>query len=278
MAQRKQDNLPQVVAIASLYGDGKLSFVKRVRQEVADDGDTFYVQVGDEVLVTAQPIEGVVPAEFTGRYLLLPEVARTALAVDAGDRVAIVQRADGVALKGVTIEERPGEHAAAFDIETPHSITRIVQTNPDPDAIVPHLREQYRDMALQHEVTPYLRNRKTLAAWQARRVLKEPDADDGLLREALIEERLAQQNDDGSWAGDVVATARHLRELAELGLTVDETAIRRGVDWLIARRESYATPGMGFGSDELGAQQAQVLAQREAGQGGRYREIRSSEQ
>ena len=44
MAQRKQDNLPQVVAIASLNGDGKLSFVKRVRQEVADDGDTLYVR------------------------------------------------------------------------------------------------------------------------------------------------------------------------------------------------------------------------------------------
>lgn len=278
MAKRRHDGFPQVVAIASLHSEGKLSFVKRVRQEVADDGDTLYVQVGDEVLVTVQPIEGAVPAEYTGRYLLLPQAAYAALGVDAGDRVAIVQRENGVALKGLTVEERPGEHAAAFDIETPLGITRIVQTNPAPDAIVPHLREQYRDMALQHEVTPYLRNRETLEAWKSRQILGEPGGDDGLLCEALIEERLSRQSDDGSWAGDVVATARHLRELAELGLTVDETAIRRGVDWLIARPESDANPGMWFGSDELVARQAQVLAQREAGQGGRYREIRTSEQ
>ncbi len=271
-------DLPQVIAIASLYGEGKLSFVKRVRQELAADGETFYVHVGDEVMVTAQPMKGALPAEFTGRYLLLPEAACAALGAEAGDSVALVQCERGVALKGVTIEERPGGHAAALDVETSRHIARIVQTNPDPDTVLPYLREKVRDLALRYEITPYFRNRKTLAAWQARQILQARGAGDDRLREALIGERLAQQEEDGSWTGDVVCTARQMRELAALGLTVDKAAIQRGVEWLIARPESDANPGMWFGSDELVAAQAQVLAQREAGHGGRFREIRTSEQ
>jgi hypothetical protein len=275
---QRYDDFPQVIAITSLHSDGKLPLVKRVRQEVGADGDTFYVQVEDEVVVAAQPLEGSVPAACTGRYLLLPEAACRALGVEAGDSVAIVQQARGVALKRVTIEERTGEHAETFDVETPHHITRVVQANPDPDVLASQLRDRVRDLALPYVVAPYLRDRKTLAGWQARQILGTPEAADGPLQEALIEERLAGQDEDGSWAGDVVATARQLRELAELGLTIDEPAIQRGVEWLVARPESNANPGMWFGSDELVGKQAEVLAQREAGQGGRFREIRASEQ
>jgi bifunctional DNA-binding transcriptional regulator/antitoxin component of YhaV-PrlF toxin-antitoxin module len=278
MANGTHDGFPQVVAIASLYSEGKLSFVKRVRQELADGGDTFYVQVGDEVVVSAQPIEGSVPAAFTGRYLVLPDAVRMALGIEAGEQVAIVQRAHGVALKRVAIEERTGDHAAAFDVETSRRITRVVQANPEPDAIVPQLQARYHDLALRHEVKPCLRNRDTLAAWHARQILQAQEAGDENLRGALVEERLAGQDADGSWAGDVVGTARQLYELAELGLSIDELPIRRGVGWLVARPESDANPGMWFGSDELVAKQADVLAQRKAGLGGRYREIRAAEQ
>jgi hypothetical protein len=278
MSSPTHGDFPQVVAIASLYGEGKLSFVKRVRQELTVGGETFYVHVGDEIVVTGQPMKGALPAEFTGRYLLLPEAACTALGVKAGDSVAFVQRERGVALKGVTIEERPGGHAAAFDVETSRHVARVVRTNPDPEPILPYLQERVRNLTLQFKITPYFRNRKTLAAWQARQILQTPEAGDDRLREALMGERLAQQKEDGSWTGDIVATARQLRELAALRLTMDEAAIQRGAEWLVAQPESDANPGMWFGSDELVAKQAEVLAQREAGRGGRFREIRAAEQ
>jgi hypothetical protein len=75
----------------------------------------------------------------------------------------------------------------------------------------------------------------------------------------------------------VIATARSLRELTELGLGQQDEGVRRAADWLLARPQSEHNPGMWFATDELVAEQAAIVAQRQAGKGGRFRQIKTSE-
>jgi hypothetical protein len=63
-----------------------------------------------------------------------------------------------------------------------------------------------------------------------------------------------------------------------LGLGADHDAVARGAQWLLDRPQSAHNPGRWFGADELVEAQAQVVAQRAAGKGGRFREIKASEQ
>jgi hypothetical protein len=101
---------------------------------------------------------------------------------------------------------------------------------------------------------------------------------DEALRQTMIQERLAEQQEDGSWAGQIALTARCLRELIDLGWARENAAVQRAAEWLLARPQSKHNPGMFFGSDELVAEQAQIVAQRQAGKGGRFRQIKKSEQ
>ncbi|MBN2391176.1 MAG: hypothetical protein JXR84_10650 [Anaerolineae bacterium] len=103
------------------------------------------------------------------------------------------------------------------------------------------------------------------------------EAGDDVLHEQLIEARLSQQAGDGSWDGNVLLTARNLRELADLGLTRDDVSIQRAVTWLVARPQSKHNPGQWFAADDFVEEQAQVVASRQAGKGGRFRKILTSE-
>jgi hypothetical protein len=126
-------------------------------------------------------------------------------------------------------------------------------------------------------VRDYLFGRRTLAAWQARQLIGAADADDAALRERLIEKRLDRQHADGSWGGDVLLTARRLRELAALGMTSDDGPIRRAAEWLIARPQSPYNPGMFFATDQLVEEQVQIIEQTGSGRGKRLRQLKVSE-
>lgn len=98
-----------------------------------------------------------------------------------------------------------------------------------------------------------------------------PDPDDATLRDTLVEERLAGQQEDGSWNGEIVLTARNLRELRELGLGSDHPALAAGAEWLLARRETELEPGFFFNNDELVDELERIWHARRQGSKERFR-------
>jgi len=60
----------------------------------------------------------------------------------------------------------------------------------------------------------------------------------------------------------VVLTARHLRELGELGMTRGDEAVSQSARWLLGRPRSQWNPGMFFLTDELVAEQARFLEEK----------------
>jgi hypothetical protein len=230
------------------------------------------------LLSTSAHADGTQVERTKGNRVTLPEAVLNRLGVQAKSAVGLVQRPNGLAVKRVDIVERGAAQARLYDLETPTTITRTVETNPMPKERLPLLVDQSQHLALNHDVMGFLVDRQTLAAWQARQLLGRPDASDGVLGQTLIQQRLKEQQEDGSWDGQVSLTARRLRELVDLGLAREDDAVQHAAEWLLARPQSPHNPGMFFGSDALVTEQIKVVAQRQAGKGGRFRQIKRSEQ
>ncbi|MEI7833073.1 MAG: hypothetical protein WCJ56_07750, partial [bacterium] len=73
-----------------------------------------------------------------------------------------------------------------------------------------------------------------------RRLYNAPLPDDEMTVTRLCNEIVAQQHDNGSWAGTVVSTALMMIRLMELGLPTDAPAITLGAEWLLTQyRETF---------------------------------------
>jgi bifunctional DNA-binding transcriptional regulator/antitoxin component of YhaV-PrlF toxin-antitoxin module len=277
MGKAAQSEIPQIVAIVSVPANGRISLKKAVRQHLGlQSGQPLFLHLGDEITLSTEP-QGAAVAPEKGNRITLPKDVLARLGISKGTYVGLVQRPSAVAVKRVDLVEQPGERARLLDIETPGTITRRVETNPMPHELLPALKAQHADLALRHGVIGFLAGRQTLAAWQGRQLLGRPDAPDEDLRQMLTAERLAGQSDDGSWDGHVLLTARNLRELADLGLTREDANIQRAVAWLMDRPQSEHNPGMFFATDELVAEQAQVIERRKGGIRDRFRQLKTSE-
>ena len=267
---------PQVLAITTVARDGKVSVRKAVKQHLGSDA--LYVDVQDEIHLVGKPSATTQAVTMRGTRITLPSSVLETLDLSPGALLAFVSRPDSaVALKRMTVEEHPGDFPHVTDVETPHALVRIAYTNPMPDVLLPQLQARHADIHLHYDVRSFLQGRESLPVWQARKLLDCADAGDDALRERLIEARLSAQADDGSWDGNVLLTARNLRELAALGLTRDDAPIQRAAAWLTARPQSEHNPGQWFAADDLVEEQAQVVASRQAGKGGRFRKILTSE-
>jgi bifunctional DNA-binding transcriptional regulator/antitoxin component of YhaV-PrlF toxin-antitoxin module len=272
------ESVPQVVAITSISAEGKLTLKKAVRQYLGlQTGQSLFLDVREEILLSTAAIGAEVPVDkrncvsLPGRALEKLEVAGKAL-------VGLVQRPDAVAAKRLEIAEEAGERARLVDIETTYTLTRQVETSRLPKDLLPRLEGRYQDLGLRYDVAGFLRGKRTLPAWKARRLLGKTEQSDDALREKLIQERLEGQGEDGSWEGQVVMTARNLRELADLGMTGEDEPIHRAANWLLARPQSIHNPGMFFAADELVAEQARIVTERQSGNRLRFREMKRSEQ
>ena len=285
------DGIPQVISIVPVSRDGKVSLKKDVKNYLDGDSKDFYLDAQEEevLLKTRKSATGKL-AELKGYRLCLPEDIVAKLKLAGGSLLAMIQRLGlsskayrnqgAVALKKMEIEEREGDRAQVVDFETTHKVKRFAQTNPMPEKLVPRLKEQYSDLELKHDVRTFLRERKTLDAWKARKLIGMVGGTDEQLREELIQERLDKQQDDGSWEGQVVLTARYLRELGELGVQPDADAMLKAASWLLHRPQSSYNPGMFFLADELVEKQASVIKQRrqtKKGTRARFRERRRPE-
>ena len=250
--------VPQVVAVEPLRNGNRINLRKGARSHLPAGGSVGW-ECGDEVVLTRG--DTGCAAEMKGVGLLLPAAVLAKLALSQPDRVALIERPHGLALKKLTIEVRGGAKARAYDRETAAAVTRVLETNPEPETLLPTLASRHRSTSLRHDVREWLRGRETFHAWFCREMLGLGEDGDGQLRQRLAGERLAAQRGDGSWEGEPMATARCLRELFELG-AADSPDVRRGAEWLLARAESAANPGMFFLSDRLVARQAEILEKR----------------
>ncbi|UCH33620.1 MAG: hypothetical protein JSV65_13755, partial [Armatimonadota bacterium] len=275
---RRSFSLPQIVGIVQISSDGRTKLSKAVRRYLGlSDGRRLFLDLGDEIILTARRGKRSELLVEAGDRMSLPEAALRTLRIDGKSLVGLVEREKALAVKRLEITEREARRARASDLETSHEIVRRAETNPMPDTLLSELRRQHEASALRHHVMDFLAGRQTLEAWRARRLLDRAERSDGALRKSLLEERLARQHENGSWEGRVTATARNLRELADLGMTRNALGIRRAVEWLMRRPESDHNPGMFFLADELVAEQASIVNRRQHGDRVRFREVKARE-
>ena len=271
--KKKSDDIPQLVSITSVTAEGMLTLRKVVRQYLGIDGQKkLYLKTTSEIILSAKAGKGK-PIEIDQKNrIFLPNEVHNLLGINKKIQVALVERSNAVAIKAFKITEEQGERARFIDIETDHNIVRIVQTNPPVEQFIPMLVEHYRNMKLKYNVCAFLRDRKNLQAWQARRALESTEKSDEKLRQSLIENRLNRQHKNGSWENNVPVTARSLSELADLGMTRKNSKIQKAIDWLIDRPQSKYNPGIWFATDKLVREQAQVIKRRKRHNGKSPRE------
>ena len=255
-------HLPQVATIGEITQNGKVRVSADVERYLKRDGKSLHWGIGSEVTISTTGAKPSAKVERKGRFLSLPTAVMEALGVRGGDSVAIVYAGGRLSLKRFSLVEKLGAATAITDRETPLEIVRLVETSPIPEKLMPMLQKEHQGKKLKVDPRKFLAGRRSLHAWMGRGLLGAADADDDALQDELIQERLASQADNGSWEDDTIQTARHIRELVDLKLTKRHKAVSAGAEWLLARAESEANPGMFFLSDRLVAKQAEILEQR----------------
>ena len=270
---KKLDIVPQLVSITSVSAEGMLTLRKAVRQYLGINGQKkLYLEITREIILSAMADRGIpIELDSKNRICLSNEVLNI-LEVKRKTQVGLVERGNAVAIKAFKIAEEQGDCAGVIDIETDHNIVRKVETNPEVEQFLPILVERCRDTKLRYDVRAFLKERKNLQAWQARRALGSKEKSDKQLRQSLIEDRLNRQHKNGSWENHVPVTARNLSELADLGMTRKDGKIQKAIDWLIDRPQSKYNPGIWFATDELIREQAQVIKRRKQHKGKSLRE------
>ena len=275
------EEIPQVIAIVSISPDGKLKLKKVVKEHLGmKEAKPLFLDMQDEIVLSTVRGKGEEIAVTRGDSIRLPNEALEKLGIDERSLVAFVQRSNGVAVKKFETVEKESEWAKIVDLETTVRISRTAETNPMPEELLPKLREHYKEFKLKYDVKSFLKGRRTLEAWKARKILDLSEPSDEELRKQLIKERLDKQREDGSWEGQVTVTARYLRELADLGMTRHDREIQQASNWLMQRPQSPYNPGMFFLKDELVEEQAEVIRSRQKQKTGtreRFRKLMTRE-
>ncbi|MBN2391175.1 MAG: hypothetical protein JXR84_10645 [Anaerolineae bacterium] len=152
--------IPQVLAITTVTRDGKVSIRKVVKQHLGSD--SLYVDVQDEIHLVSKPSATTQTVTVHGSRIVLPSNVLRILGLPSGALLAFVSRPNSaVALKRMTVEERPSDFPHVADVETPHTLVRIAYTNPMPDVLLPQLQAQYANTRLRYDVRTYLQGRES---------------------------------------------------------------------------------------------------------------------
>jgi len=245
------NRIPQIISIVSISRGVELNLVKAVLEYLGVvEANSLYLNIGKEIVITSEGDGGDQVLFTRGSAICLPGEVIRKLELKDKALVGFVQRSDAVAIKKVDIVERKGERARTIDYETAYNITRLAETNPMPNELLPKMMERYQGFRLKYNVGDYLKGRRTYEAWKARKLLGINGQWDEGLREELIQDRLGKQGEDGSWEGRITTTAKVLMELAELGMRADAMEIMGAIKWLMDRPQSPSLPGMFFLTDE----------------------------
>ena len=101
--------IPQIVAIVHVSREGIISLKKAVRQHLGiENAQTLYLDLRDEVLLSAKPSTGQETPLMKGNRIRLPEEVLGKLDVAVGGLVGLVQRENAVSVKKVGIVEKEG--------------------------------------------------------------------------------------------------------------------------------------------------------------------------
>ncbi|HEY94184.1 MAG TPA: hypothetical protein G4O15_04540 [Dehalococcoidia bacterium] len=264
MVNRLSQDIPQIIVIQKISGNWFVTLNKLVLQHLGENqANRIFIEAGDEILISLREDSGIAIPVHKGNRIQLPETIVNALSLRSNSLIGFVQRDRAVAVKKVEIVEEEGERSKALDIETPYKVIRKVITNPMPEELIPRLEKQCKDLSLDYDVIGYLKGRQTLEAWQSRKILTLSEPSDEELRNDLIKDRLDKQEENGSWEGDVILTARNLRELTELGLTREDDKVKKAATWLLDRPQSPHNPGMWFLNDRLVEEQIEIVGRRQ---------------
>lgn len=274
MIQNSQNKIPQIIALAKISKAGKIGLRKSVREHLGvSAGDVLYLTLSPEICVSSKNQKGIPLTLAENFRIQLPESAMENLKPPKDYRIAIVERKHGVALKTFRLKESDGEEALWIEHETEFHIVREIQKNPMPDVVLKNLRDEYKSLKLKYDVIHFLTGKQTFPSWKARQMLYVKESSDEVLRLKLIEDILSARDQGGSWHFSVPVTARHLRELFQLGYGKKSSHVKKGIDWLLHRPESEYMPGLWTVTDDLVAVQSQVIEERKrhSGKGPRPR-------
>ena len=270
-------SIPQVIAISKCTSGMSINLKKDVESSIGKGAGDLSLYKQKEFLLGRHPGSNAVSTKVIGKKLTFPPEVVSTLRIGPGSLVAMVEREGAVALKRCVTEMREGELGGIYDEEDNVLLRRVVEKAPQPDALLPVLTDSLKHCSLQFSPRDFFEKIDTFEGWVARGLLGVENADDELIRERLVSDRFASQDDDGSWRGDLMVTARILRELRLLGLDKNHTDIGRAIAWMLARLESDANPGMFFLVDDLVDLQRSILQERERTGKGRFRDLRAGE-
>ena len=138
-------------------------------------------------------------------------------------------------------------HEIGMSVENEfYKVTRISYTNPIPESVVGGYKKKYKHNPFTDTLKKYIQNRETYESVIARKYLNCLSSGDKRLIKKLIQQRIENQQPDGSWDTDLVRTSKILRELKELGVPEQHESVKKGIAWILEQAESEYNPGMFF--------------------------------
>ena len=262
MGKRVLSSLPQILGFTTISPEGKFKLKKTVLNYFGFNNlQVLYLDSKNELLLTTNKI-GERLSVLPNNWLVLPGTAQENLQFKGKTNICFVQRQNGVAIKRYKMTVKKSKRPRIVDIESSNMLMRRVETFGDSAELLNELVTSQVNYKLKFDITDYWKEKKSLSAWKARQLLDiEEETDEELLR-TLIQERLSKQLDDGSWEELVTTTAKNLKELAQLGMNSNYPQIQKAIKWLLERPQSPYNPGMFFLTDELVAEQQEIINRR----------------
>jgi hypothetical protein len=270
------DQIPQLVGFARVGAAGTFRLPGGLARELTSgSGDTLCLAVDDEVKLCRLTVsEG---SKIDSRESIpVPGI----LGASKGDLLCFIERPYGAAIKQISIRLTDGETPTVSDHETATTVERVVSRFPSPEILAGNLNETTVPVEILGRAEEYWRDRVSLEAVIARRVLGRPGPTDEEQCGLMVARILTGQRADGSIGDSVVTTAKAMEELLDLGASPRREELTRAAEWLLDRSESPHNPGMFFLTDRLAAEQVKLVERRSRQSSGpreRFRQRKRSE-
>lgn len=254
--------IQEIISYGIISEKGIFTLKKSIREFLGFvENSTITITLGHEILLT-QKEGGVKLTIQEGYRVKLPSYVLEKLEFQGKIKICFIERINAVAIKRFEIQVVESEKPTISDFESQYKVTRRINTFRHPENIYQILKEQKNEYKLKFDPKIYWQKKRSFNSWKASKLLDLIIKDEELIRNDLIQERLATQLSNGSWDNNLLKTAKNLRELAELGLNSNYPKAQQTISWLISRPESQYNPGMFFLYDELVQEQLDVIESR----------------
>jgi hypothetical protein len=263
MDSKKKKAIPQILQIKKISTDGKFRLKKIVLKHLKGySAEKLMLHYNNEILLSIDQGSGKeLPLQKRNRLQFPSEFLRK-MGIKKDNLICFIERPKAVAIKNFSVKFSESTRPKIVDLETHKTVTRYVESFPEPKKLLKQLIESSQEITLDTNPLNYWKYKETFAAWKARTILGITDENDILLQKKIIQERFNDQKANGSWDDNIVLTAKNLLDLYDLGMSRNYPQIQEAISWLMDRPESPHNPGMFFLSDELIEEQQEIIAQR----------------